>query len=47
MTTIDNSYHVWDDETVDVRRGWPLPSLRFTIFAMSAIVAGAVMAFLT
>jgi hypothetical protein len=47
MTTFDNSYHVWNDETVEVQRGWPLPSLRFAMFAMSAIVAGAVMAFLT
>jgi|GEM_PF-5276303 len=47
MATIDNSYHLWNDETVEVQRSWPLPSARFTIFAMSAIVAGAVMAFLT
>jgi hypothetical protein len=47
MATIDTSYHVWNDEPVHVQRGWPLPSARFTIFAMSAIVAGAVMAFLT
>jgi len=47
MATIDTSYHVWNDETVEVQRGWPLPGLRFTIFAMSAIVAGAMMAFLT
>ncbi len=47
MTTIDTSYYVWNDATVEVRRGWPLPSMRFTIFAMGAIVAGAVMALLT
>jgi hypothetical protein len=47
MATIDTSYHVWNHEAVEVQRGWPLPSMRFTIFAMSAIVAGAVMAFLT
>ena len=47
MAAIDTSYHVWNDETVAVQRGWPLPSVRFTIFAMSAIVAGAAMAFLT
>jgi hypothetical protein len=47
MTTIDTPYHVWNTETECVQRGWPLPSLRFTIFAMSAMVAGAVMAFLT
>ena len=47
MATIDTSYHAWNTETEYVRRGWPRPSLRFTIFAMSAIVAGAVMAFLT
>ena len=47
MATIDTSYHVWNDETVQVQRGWPLPGARFTIFAMSAIVAGALMAFLT
>jgi hypothetical protein len=47
MATIDTSYHVWNDETVEVQRGWPFPSMRFTIFAVSAIVAGAVMGFLT
>jgi hypothetical protein len=47
MATIDTSYHVWNDETVAVQRGLPLPGMRFTIFAVSAIVAGAVMAFLT
>jgi hypothetical protein len=47
MTTIDTSYHVWNRKTDYVVRGWPRPSLRFTIFAISAIVAGAVMAFLT
>jgi hypothetical protein len=47
MTTIDTSYPGWHTETEYVERGWPLPSLRFTIFAMGAILAGAVMAFLT
>ena len=22
MATIDTSYHVWNDETVEVQRGW-------------------------
>ena len=47
MTSIDTSYHAWNSDAEYVQRGWPRPSLRFTLFAMSAIVAGAVMAFLT
>jgi hypothetical protein len=47
MTTIGTPYHVWNGQAEHVVRSWPRPSLRFSIFAMSAIVAGAVMAFLT